>query len=90
MEDLKILGFDGSAVDKITYFDVPTQVKFYDIDGDHYIGGIAYCGKIICGCCGGVIDLNEFYEDFKLSDHPDDVYPLQLFSWIDISNEIIG
>lgn len=44
------------------YFPLPTQVKFWDVDGDHYIGGIAYQDYIICGCCGGLIPINEVYE----------------------------
>ena len=47
---------------KYNYFEVPTQVKFWDVDGDHYIGGIAYRDKIICGCCGGIFDISEIYE----------------------------
>ena len=39
---------------KYDYFEVPTQVKFWDA---HYIGGIAYRNKIICGCCGHILDI---------------------------------
>ena len=30
---------------RYTYFDFPTQVRFYDVDGDKWIGGIAYKDK---------------------------------------------
>lgn len=48
--------------DKILDFERPTQVAFWDVDGDHYIGGIAYGTEIICGCCGGVVEIAEVYE----------------------------
>ena len=48
---------------EIKYFDKPTQVVFWDTDGeDHWIGGIAYRDEVICGCCGGVIKISEIYE----------------------------
>lgn len=70
------------------YFEVPTQVKFWDIGGDHYIGGIAYRNEIICGCCGSIFDINEIYESAPdtLKEDPIVVYD----SWVDISNEICG
>lgn len=69
-------------------FTVPTQIKFLDEDRDHYIGGIAYKNQIICGCCGGIINIDEYLE----YSHPDvpsseKIIPLD---WIDISNEIKG
>lgn len=47
---------------KILDFKSPTQVAFWDVDGDHYIGGIAYGTEIICGCCGGIVEIAEVYE----------------------------
>ena len=73
---------------KVRYrkFDEPTQIAFWDYDGSHWKGGIAYGTEIICGCCGGVIDIDEIYE-FA----PEDIDPIQVFSdWVDISVEIIG
>ena len=40
--------------DKILSFERPTQVAFWDVDGSHYVGGIAYGTEIICGCYGGI------------------------------------
>lgn len=34
---------------KYDYFEVPTQVKFWDYFDEHYLGGIAYRDEIICG-----------------------------------------
>lgn len=76
--------------ERIVYFGTPKQVKFWDINGNHYIGGIAFCGEIICGCCGGVFDLDEFYEDFDTTEHPEGIEPIIPMDWVDISTEIIG
>ena len=76
----------GELIMKYNYFEVPTQVKFWDIDGDH--GGIAYQDKIICGCCGGIFDISEIYEfaPDTLEEDPIVIYD----NWVDISNEICG
>ena len=70
-----------------TTFDTPTQLKFWEVGGDDYIGGIGYGNEIICGCCGGIVDPKEVYE-FA----PDDVVPIVVYEdyWVDISNEIMG
>ena len=47
------------------FFETPTQVKFWDPDGGHYTAGIAYKDEIICGCCGGVFEIEEIIEDAK-------------------------
>ena len=75
-------------MDKVHYskFDEPTQVAFWDYDGGHWTGGIAYGTEIICGCCGGVIDIDEVYE-FA----PKHIDPIKVFGdWVDINAEIIG
>ena len=78
----------GELIMKYNYFEVPTQVKFRDVDGDHYIGGIAYRNEIICGCCGGIFDISEIYE-FAPTDLKED--PIVVYdNWVDISNEICG
>ena len=41
--------------------------------------GIAYQDKIICGCCGELIDLNEDY-----------VYVFSELKWVDIADAIEG
>lgn len=63
------------------YFEKPTQVKFWDPDGDNYwIGGIGYRDEIICGCCGSVFKVSEL-----LKDDPNSIIQLP---WIDINEEI--
>ena len=42
------------------YFEVPTQVRYYDEGA--YGTGIAYRDEVICACCGGVTPLEEIYE----------------------------
>lgn len=67
------------------YFNTPTQVAFWDVDGDHYIGGIAYGDEIICCCCGGVISIEEVRE-FA----PEGVEPIVVYDeWVDLSRDIL-
>jgi hypothetical protein len=47
---------------KYSYFEVPTQVQFWDYKKRRYKGGIAYRDEIICGCCGGVFNISEIYK----------------------------
>ena len=49
------------------YYDEPTLVCFLEPDTEGSIEeclvvGIAYCGEIICGCCGGVSELEDLAE----------------------------
>ena len=76
----------GELIMKYNYFDVPTQVKFWDVAGDHYIGGIAYRNEIICGCCGGVFDINKIYEfaPDAIKEDPIVVYD----TWVNLSSKI--
>ena len=65
------------------YFEIPTQVKFWqDTETMHennadYFAGITYHDEIICGCCGGIIEINE-------------VEKIETLPWIDITEAIIG
>lgn len=68
-----------------THFDYPTQVKFWDVDGAYWLGGIGYGDVIICGCCGGEIKIKNIYE----SAPREVVEPIQIHSWVDISNDIM-
>ena len=72
---------------RYTYFDFPTQVRFYDVDGDKWIGGIAYKDKIICGCCGGLFSIEEIYglAPETLEEEPIRVYK----DWVDLSSAIM-
>ena len=60
------------------------QIKFRDTENDAILGGILIDDRyIICGCCGGIIDLNEEDCSAEILEH----YP---FNWIDISDAIVG
>lgn len=63
------------------FYEVPTQVKFIEnadiVDDPHWIGGIAYQDYVICGECGGIIDLEDLADIIELP-------------WVDITYEIIG
>jgi hypothetical protein len=66
-----------------TYFEVPTQVAYWD--ESHYVGGIAYHDMIICGCCGGLMEIKEVIE-FA----PVDVTPVIEYAiWNNVSSEIM-
>lgn len=73
---------------KYDYFNVPTQVKFWDHNGGHYIGGIAYRDEIICGCCGGIFNINEIYQfaSSELDNNP----IILTHRWKSIDYEICG
>lgn len=65
-----------------TYYDVPTQVRFWvdDVEGmgRGTLTGIAYHNQIICACCGGIfcLDDNKTIEILKEMD------------WVDFSEYI--
>jgi len=67
------------------YFNTPVQVKFYDVDGNHYVGGIGYHDKVICGCCGCEFTVDEIMEFV-----PENTAGIVILPWVDISQEIIG
>ena len=82
------------------HFDRPIQVKFLDTDAEEpiWIGGIAYGDYIICGCCGGMLPLRDFWDDVEEGWQNDpagvnvaDEDALVMFSdWADISDAITG
>lgn len=54
------------------------QVKFRPIGEEEFFGGIMVDGNyIICGCCGGVFEM-------------DDVAEWEKLEWVAISDEILG
>ena len=73
---------------KYNYFEVPTQVKFWDVDGDHYVGGIAYRNDVICGRCAGIVDISEIYE--VAPDTLDNDPIVVVKGWKGLSDKICG
>lgn len=76
-----------TMLERITNFDYPTQVKFWDEDGARWIGGIGFKDIIICGCCGATIEIEEIYDSTpSWIDNPIKIYK----NWLNISSEIKG
>ena len=44
------------------YYERPTQIRWFDTENKRWFGGIAYRNEIICGCCGSILELDEFEE----------------------------
>lgn len=64
-----------------TYYEVPTQVKFWADDEELGVRahvGIAYHNQIICACCGNIF----------LLDDDETVEILKEMDWIDFSEYI--
>lgn len=63
------------------FYDVPTQVKFIEnpdiVSDPRWIGGIAYQDYVICGECGGIIELEDIADIVELP-------------WVDITDGIVG
>ena len=70
---------------KYDYFEIPTQVKFWD---GCYIDGIAYRDEIICGCCGGIFRISDIYE--VAPDTLDSDPIITLSGWKAINYDICG
>ena len=76
---------------KPIYFLEPTQVMYTDLreeDTPRWLSGIAYRQEIICGCCGGVIDIDKLVEAGEREGYKKVIFPYS--SWCDISEEITG
>lgn len=68
------------------FYGEPTQVLFVDAEGTR-CSGIAYRDEIICGCCGGIFNIEDVIEFApEYVQHPIHEYD----RWIDISDEIRG
>lgn len=64
---------------------VAVQVMFYD--GDDMCSGILHGKHIICGCCGGVFEVDEVIDNARA----DGKNAIEMFStWVDVSDEIKG
>lgn len=71
------------------FYDVPTQVAFYEPENSCYVGGIAHGDIIICLCCGATIDIEEFLDGIE-EDCPEIQYPIIPMAWCNISDECLG
>ena len=73
-----------------TYYDVPTQVVFYDggYDSPNFCAGIAYKDEIICACCGGVMKISEVIADAEEDGIKTAIY--DYVDWYDMREAIVG
>lgn len=59
------------------------QIRFYDKENEVEHGGILLDnGDVICGCCGGLIEADEFELDNIVLEEYED--------WVSLDEEIIG
>lgn len=64
----------------------PVQVMFYD--GEGMCSGIMFGDKIICGCCGAVLEVEDVIDNAKIDGVE---YAIRMFkTWVDLSDEIRG
>ena len=64
----------------------PVQVMFYD--GEGMCSGIMFGDKIICGCCGAVLEVEDVIDNAKIDGAE---YAIRMFkTWVDLSDEIRG
>ena len=70
------------------HFNCPTQVKFYDAEINRWRGGIAYGDEIICGCCGGILSIDEVLADAEEAGISQGIESYDF--WLPFSEEIIG
>lgn len=64
---------------------VAVQVMFYD--GDDMCSGILHGKHIICGCCGGVFEVDEVIDNARAAGKN----AIEMFgTWVDVSDEIKG
>ena len=63
------------------YYDIPTQVRLTDVEGNEF-GGIAWGDNIILGDCGKVYDITELIHLYGAK--------IETLPWVDISEEILG
>ena len=72
-----------------TYFERPEQVMFADPENPgEWLVGIALHHNIICGCCGGLFDIDEVIELAHEDGRKQAIYPFA--EWVDITDEIVG
>ena len=65
---------------------VARQVKFYD--GEGMSAGIMVGNKIVCGCCGALLEVDDIIEDAREDGVTN---PILMYTyWVDLSDEIRG
>ena len=63
---------------------VAVQVKFWD--GENWCAGFMVGRRLVCGCCGGIFDVDEILENGREEGCEN---PIHVFkTWVDVSDEI--
>lgn len=71
------------------FYKRPTQVVFADPDNPGvWISGIAYRDEIICGCCGGVVSIDDVIEMAREDGVNCAIH--EYHDWSNIADEIVG
>lgn len=78
------------------YFEKPTQIKFWDIQPQDYVGGIGYHDEVICGECGHVMKINDIYDEVAEAAEAGEPAPdlneviMEYATWVPLNQEITG
>ena len=73
-------------VEALKNCNVAVQAKFWD--GENWCAGFMVGRRLVCGCCGGIFDVDEILRNGheKGIENPISVFD----TWVDVSDEIWG
>lgn len=73
-------------IENIKNSSVAVQVKFWD--EENWCAGFMVGRRLVCGCCGGIFDVDEVLENGREEGVEN---PIVIFhTWVDVSDEIWG
>lgn len=73
-----------------SFYDVPTQVMYWDECEGTYVGGIAYHDEVICAIDGIVRKISNLVEDAKNSQCEQSYVIYEYDDWMDLTNSLCG
>ena len=71
-------------IENIGISSVAVQVKFWD--GENWCAGFMVGRRLVCGCCGGIFDVDEILENGREEGIENPIHVFQ--TWVDVSDEI--
>lgn len=74
------------VIENIKNSGVAVQVKFWD--GENWCAGFMVGRRLVCGCCGGIFDVDEVLRDGREEGIENPIHAFQ--TWVDVSDEIWG
>lgn len=77
-------------MEKLLWFEQPTQVRAFDCveEGEpQFFTAIAFQDKVICACCGMVLDIDNLYANADNDNYTGEVIK-PLGDWVDFSDYI--